>query len=79
MEAKEPSFARGACFNDCNENDEKFNFSSSALCPQDKNFSKHRCVFCNKNNHNSNKCLKISEPIARGKKIAKPKRSLHKK
>ena len=73
MEAKERSFTIGACFNDCNEIDEMFNFYSSALFSQDKNFSKHRCVFCNKNNHASNKCLKISEPIAR-KEIVKQKR-----
>ena len=64
-EAKERSFAIGTCFNDCNENDEKLSFSSSALFSQDKNFSKHRCVFCNKNNQTSNKFLKTSEPIAR--------------
>ena len=58
VEAKERSFTIGACFNDCNEIDEKFNFSSSTLFSQDKNFSKYRCVFCNKNNHASNKCLK---------------------
>ena len=40
---------------------------------QSKNFSKHRYVFCNKNNLNFNKCLKTAEPIAR-KKIAKQKR-----
>ena len=34
--AKERSFALGACFNDCNGNDEKFNFSPSALFPQSK-------------------------------------------
>ena len=39
---------------------------------QGKSFSKHRCVFCNKNKHTSNKCLKTSEPIAR-KEIAKQK------
>ena len=72
--AKERSFAIGACFNDCNGNDEKFNFSPSALFPQSKNSSKHRCVFCNKSNHASNKCLKTSEPIVR-KEIAKQKRS----
>ena len=31
VEANEHLFVIGACFNDCNENDEKFNFSSSAL------------------------------------------------
>ena len=31
VEANEHLFAIGACFNDCNENDEKFNFLSSAL------------------------------------------------
>ena len=72
VEAKERSFAIGACFNDCNENDEKFNFSSSALFSQSKYFSRHRCVFCNKYNHTSSKCLKTSEPIAR-KEIAKQK------
>ena len=72
VEAKECSFAIGACFNDCNENDEMFNFSSSVLFPQSKNFSKHRYVLCNKN-INFNKCLKTAEPIAR-KKIAKQKR-----
>ena len=70
VEAKECSFAIGACFNDCNENDEKFNFLSSALFSQSKSFSKRRCVFCNENNLNFNKCLKTAEPIAR-KEIAK--------
>ena len=69
-EAKERSFAIGACFNDCNENDEKFSFSSLALLSQGKNVSKHRCVFFNKN---FNKCLKTSETIGR-KEIAKQKR-----
>ena len=69
VEAKERSFAIGACFNDCDENDEKFNFSSSALFSQSKNFS----VFCNENNHTFNECLKTAEPIAR-KEIAKQKR-----
>ena len=64
VEAKERSSAISACFNDYHENDENFNFSSSALFSQGKIFSKHRCVFCNKNNHTSNKCLKTSEPIA---------------
>ena len=73
VEAKECSFAIGACFNDCNENDEKLNFSSSALFSQSKSFSKHRCVFCNENNLNFNKCLKTAEPIVR-KEIAKQKR-----
>ena len=40
---------------------------------QSKNFSKHRCVFYNKNNHTSNKYLKNPESIAR-KEIAKQKR-----
>ena len=31
VEVNEHLFVIGACFNDCNENDEKFNFSSSAL------------------------------------------------
>ena len=69
-EAKERLFAIGACFNDCNKNDEKFSFLSSVLFSQGKNFSKHRCVFFNKN---VNKCLKTFEPIAR-KEIAKQKR-----
>ena len=73
VEAKERSFAIGACFNDCNEIHEKFNFSSSALLSQSKNLNKHRCVFCNKNNHTSNIYLKTSNPITR-KKIAKQKR-----
>ena len=60
VEAKERSFAIGAYFTDCNENNEKFNFSSSALFSQSKNFIKHRCVFCNKNNYTSNKCLKTT-------------------
>ena len=72
VEAKERSFAIGACFNDCNEIDEKFNFASSALFSQSKNLSKHRCVFCNKNYHTSNKCLKTPDPIIR-KEIDKQK------
>ena len=40
VEAKERSFAIGACFNDCNENDKKFNLSSSALFSQSKILSK---------------------------------------
>ena len=43
------------------------------MFPQSKHFSKHRRVFCSKNNHTSNKCLKTSEPIAR-KEIAEQKR-----
>ena len=46
---------------------------SSASFSQSKNFSKHRYVFSSKNNYTSNKCLKISEPIAR-KEIDKQKR-----
>ena len=65
VEAKERSFAIGACFNDCNENDEKFGFSSSALFSRGKNFGKNRCVFCNKNNQTFNKFLKTCESIAR--------------
>ena len=73
VEAKECSSAIGAYFNDCNETDEKFNFSFLALFSQSKNLSKQRCVFCNKNNHTSHKCLKTSDPITR-KEIANQKR-----
>ena len=46
---------------------------SSASFSQSKNFSKHRYVFSSKNNYTFNKCLKISEPIAR-KEIDEQKR-----
>ena len=35
VDAKERSFAIGACFNDCNENDEKLNFSCTSLICND--------------------------------------------
>ena len=45
VEAKERSFAIGACFNDYNEIGEKFSSSASALFSQSKNLSKHRYEF----------------------------------
>ena len=44
----------------------EFEFSTSALFVKSfKNANKKACVFCNKNNHASFKCLKVSDPKVR--------------
>ena len=67
--AKERSIAVGSSFYDSCDKEH----STSALHQHTKKFTKKPCVFCNKNNHNSNRCLKISEPSARKTFVKKNK------
>ena len=61
LEAKERSVAVGSSFHNQFEKE----YSTSALYQNTRKFQKKPCVFCNKNNHTSNRCLQISEPSAR--------------
>ena len=60
LEPKERSIAVGSSFHDTFEK----NHSTSALQQNSKKFTKKPCVFYHRNNHASNKCLKISKPSA---------------
>ena len=71
IEAKERCFPIGASFNSFENSVKNDNeFSSAALFIQ--NSRENCCVFCNKRNHSSVKCLKITDPKAR-KAIIKEK------
>ena len=61
LEPKERLIAVGRSFDDTFEK----NHSTSALQQNSKKFTKKPCVFHHRNNHASNKCLKISKPSAR--------------
>lgn len=61
LKAKETSMTVGISVDDTFEK----NHSTSALQLSSKISTKNPCVFCHKNNHVSNRCLKISEPSAR--------------
>ena len=61
LEAKERSITVGSSFDDTFEK----NHSTLALQQNSQKCTKKSCVFCHKNNHASNRCLKISEPPAR--------------
>ena len=61
LETKEKSIVTGSSFDDTFEK----NHSTSALQQNSKKFTKKPCFFCHRNNHASNRCLKISESSAR--------------
>ena len=70
VEAKERSFAVGMSFDlDDDIKNSSDVFSSSALYSQNKYSSRkpkvQHCVFCDKNNHSSNRCFKITDMEAR--------------
>ena len=72
VEAKEYSFAVSSSFYDYTEHnyDKKTAFSSSALYTQQhKLVYKNKCVFCEKTNHISNKCLQITDPFTRKESV----------
>ena len=70
VKAKKRSFAVGAFFGNNPQHDFYIKiFSSSPLHYQQKTFHKNRCAFCNRDNHFSNKCLKVTDPKARTKLV----------
>ena len=74
VEAKERSLAVGASFSDNLKHDfYNRDFSSSSPHSQQKTFHKSRCAFCDRDNHFSNKCLKVTNPKSR-KELVKQKR-----
>ena len=75
VEAKERSFAVGATFQNNSEinSERELPFTSSALFSQNKQCNTNQCVFCDKSNHASFRCLKVSNPISR-KEIVREKR-----
>ena len=70
VETKERSFAVEASFGNNPEHDfYNKDFSSSSLHSQQKTFHKNRCAFCDRDNHFSNKCLKVTNPKSRKERV----------
>ena len=55
----------------------EYDYSSAALFSSENRTDKKPCVFCGLLNHKSIKCLKVSNPVARKRKVCKNVRKLH--